>query len=122
MRLDGQAAAPQEGAGKTAAQRSKRRCREISDRRMSTGSEVLEVFQYRSVCPKAADDLHAAAAHAVTCHSDCSRPSVGNEMLKSAGEPGSNHVLGRQQRQNGEEDDAAPGEDAKRGREEVSAH
>jgi hypothetical protein len=30
--------------------------------------------------------------------------------------------LGRQQRQNGEEDDAAPGEDAKRGREEVSAH
>jgi hypothetical protein len=30
--------------------------------------------------------------------------------------------LGRQQRQNGEEDDAAPGEDAKRGREEVSVH
>jgi hypothetical protein len=30
--------------------------------------------------------------------------------------------LGRQQRQNGEEDDAAPGEDAKRGREQVSAH
>jgi hypothetical protein len=43
-------------------------------------------------------------------------------VLKSAGEPGSHHVLGRQQRQDGEEDDAAPGEDAKRGREYISAH
>jgi hypothetical protein len=83
---------------------------------------VLEVFQQAGVCPKAADDLHAASARAVTCHSDRSRPSVSDEMLKSAGEPGSHHVLGRQQRQDGEEDDAAPGEDAKRGREEVSAH
>jgi hypothetical protein len=41
MRLDGQAATPQEDAGKTAAQRSKRRCREISDRRMPAGREVL---------------------------------------------------------------------------------
>jgi hypothetical protein len=113
MRLDGQAAAPQEGAGKTAAQRSKRGYREISDRRMPAGRKMLEVFKQAGVRPKAANDLKAAAAHAVTCHSDCSRPSVGNEMLKSAGEPGSHHVLGRQQRQDRENDDAAPGEDAK---------
>jgi hypothetical protein len=74
---------------------------------------VLEVFQQAGVCPKAANDLKAAAAHAVTCHSDCSRPGVSNEMLKSAWKPGSHHVLGWQQRQDGKEDDAAPGEDAK---------
>ena len=113
MRLDGKAAAPQKGAGKTAAQRSKRRCREISDRWMPAGREVLEVFQDPGVCPKAPDDLHAASALAVACHSDRSRPGVSDEVLKSAGEPGSHHVLGRQQRQDGEEDDAAPGEDAK---------
>jgi hypothetical protein len=46
---------------------------------------VLEVFQQAGICPKAANDLKAAAAHAVTCHGECSRPGVGNEMLKSAG-------------------------------------
>jgi hypothetical protein len=74
---------------------------------------VLEIFQQASVHPKAADDLKAAAARAVACHSNRSRPGVSDEMLKSAGEPGSHHVLCRQQRQDGEEDDAAPGEDAK---------
>jgi hypothetical protein len=74
---------------------------------------MLEVFQQAGVHPKATNDLKAAAAHAVTCHSECSRPGVGNKMLKSAGQPGSHHVLGRQQRQDGEEDDTAPGEDAK---------
>jgi hypothetical protein len=58
-------------------------------------------------------NLHAASARAKTCHSDRSRPGVGDEMLKSAGEPGSHHRLSRQQRQDGEENDAAPGEDAK---------
>jgi hypothetical protein len=38
-----------------------------------------------------------ASAHAVARHSDRSRSSVGDEMLKSAGEPGSHHLLGRQQ-------------------------
>jgi hypothetical protein len=89
---------------------------------MSAGREVLKGFQDNRVCPKPTYDLHAASARAVACHSYCSRPGVGNEVLKSAGEPGSHHVLGRQQRQDGEEDDAAPGEDAKGGREEVSAH
>jgi len=113
MRLDGQAAAPQEGAGKTAAQCSKRRYREISDRRMPAGREVLEVFQDAGVCQKAADDLHVASARAIACHSDRGRPGISDEVLKSAGKPGSHHVLGRQQRQDREEDDAAPGEDAK---------
>jgi hypothetical protein len=48
---------------------------------------VLEVFQDAGVCPKAADDLHAASARAVACHSDRSRPGVSDEMLKSAGKP-----------------------------------
>jgi len=111
-RLDGQAP-PEEGDNKTAAQRSECRCREISDRWMPAGREVLEVFQDAGVCPKAADDLHGASACAVTCHGDRSRPGVGDEMLKSAKEPGSHHLLGRQQRQDGEENEAAPGEDAK---------
>jgi hypothetical protein len=34
-------------------------------------------------------------------------------MLKSAGETGSHHLLRGQQRQDGKEYDAAPGEDAK---------
>ena len=105
---------PEEGDSKTAAQRSGRRRDEISDRRVPTGREVLEVFQDASVHPKAADDLHTASACAVACHRDRSRPGVGDEMLKSAGEPGSHHLLRRQQRQDSEENDAAPGEDAKR--------
>src|SRR5271163_3056912 len=107
MRLDGQAAAPQERAGKTAAQRSERRCREISDRRMPAGREMLEVLQDAGIEPKTPDDLRATSACAVTCHSDRSRPSVGDEMLKSARKPGSHHRLRRQQRKYGKEDDAA---------------
>ena len=64
---------PEEGDSETAAQRSERRRDEISDRRVPTGREVLEVFQDASV-----------------------------------------HLLRRQQRQDSEENDAAPGEDAKR--------
>ena len=48
---------------------------------------MLEVFQDAGVHPKAADDLYAASARAVACHSDRSRPGVGDEMLKSAGNP-----------------------------------
>jgi hypothetical protein len=93
MRLDGQAAAPQEGAGKTAAQCSKRRYREISDRRMPAGREVLEVFQDAGVCQKAADDLHAASARAIACHSDRGRPGISDEVLKSP--KGSTSLLSR---------------------------
>lgn len=82
--------------------------------------------------PKAADDLHAASARAVACHSDRGRPSVGNEMLKSiachcdrypsgvstempksAREPHPHQYWRWQQRQNGEENDATPGEEPK---------
>jgi hypothetical protein len=63
--------------------------------------------------PKTANDLHAASAPAVTCYSDRSRPGVGDEMLKSAREPGSYNFLRRQQRQDGEENNAPRGEDAK---------
>ena len=113
MHLDVQPAMTQESAGETAAQCSKRGCREISNRRMSVRREVLEVFQDAGVCQKAADDLHAASARAIACHSDRGRPGISDEVLKSAGKPGSHHVLGWQQRQDGEEDDAAPGEAAK---------
>jgi len=63
--------------------------------------------------PKAADDLHAASARALACHSNRSRPGVGDEMLQPAGAPGSHHLLRKQQRQDGEENDAAPGQDPK---------
>jgi hypothetical protein len=32
---------------------------------------------------------------AVICHCDCSRPGIGDEMFKSAGEPGPHHLLRR---------------------------
>ena len=48
---------------------------------------MLEIFQDAGVHPKAANDLHAASAHAVARHGDRSRSSVGDEMLKSAGSP-----------------------------------
>jgi hypothetical protein len=111
-RLDGQA--PQEeDDSKTAAQRSQRRRGEIGYRRVPTWREVLEIFQETGIHPEAADDLDTTAAQPVARHSDRSRPRVGDKMLKSAGEPGSHHLLRRQQRQDGEENHAAPGEDAK---------
>jgi len=72
---------------------------------------VLEVFQDGGIHPKAADDLHAATGRTVPCDSDRGRPSIGDEMLNSAGEPGSHQLLVGQQGQDREEDDAAPGED-----------
>jgi len=106
-------APPKKCDNKTAAQRSKCRGREIPDRWVSSGREVLKVFQDGGVHPKATNDLHAAPARAVPRYSDRSRPSVGDEMLKSAGEPGSYHLLVGQQGQDREEDDAGPGEDPK---------
>jgi len=81
------------------------------DRWVPAGREVLEIFQDAGVHPKTADDLHAASGLAVTCHSDRSRSGVGHEMLKSAWEPGPHHLLRWQQRQDGEQNDAAPRED-----------
>ena len=50
-------------------------------------------------------DLGGAA---VARHRERTRRSVGDEVLKSAGEPGAHHLLGRQQRWDREQDDAAP--------------
>ena len=49
---------------------------------------MLEVFEDAGVHPKAANDLCSASARIVACHSDRSRPGVGDEMLKSAGKSG----------------------------------
>jgi hypothetical protein len=111
-RREGQAT-PEQGSSEPAAQRSERRRREISYRRMPTGREVLEIFQDAGVHPETADDRHAASAHAVACHSNGGRPSVGDEMLELAGKPGSYHLLSRQQGQDGEENDAAPSQNPK---------
>ena len=108
---------------------------------MPTGREVLEVFQDAGVHPKAADDLHGASARTVACHSDRGRPSVGDEMFKSvachcdrypsvvstempksARDPHPYQYWRRQQRQNGQENDAAPGEEPKRYHNEAGAH
>ena len=48
-------------------------------------------------------------------------PGVGHEILKSAREPGSHHILRRQQRQDREKNNAAPGKDPKC-RQQGSAH
>ena len=120
-RREGQAT-PEQGSSEPAAQRSERRRREISYRRMPAGREVLEIFQDAGVHPEAANDLHAASAHAVACHSNGGRRSVGNEMLELAGKPGSYHVLSRQQGQDGEENDAAPSQNPEGRHQEVSAH
>ena len=78
---------------------------------MPAGREVLEIFQDAGVHLKTADDLHAASGLAIACHSDRGRSGVGHEMLKSAWEPGPHHLLRWQQRQDGEQNDAAPRED-----------
>ena len=85
-RQEGQAT-PEQGSSERAAQRSERRRREISYRRMPAGREVLEIFQDAGVHPETADDRHAASAHAVACHSNGGRPRVGNEMLGWPGSP-----------------------------------
>ena len=72
---------------------------------------MLEVLQNASVHPKAADDLRGASGCAVAGQSDRRRPRVGDEMLNSAGEAGAHHVVSRQQRQDREQNDAAPRED-----------
>ena len=59
---------------------------------------------------------------AVPGHSNCSRPSVGDEMLNSSRKPGSYHLLVGQQGQDREEDDAAPGEGPKRCVHRAGAH
>ena len=102
-----------QGNGKPAAQCPKRRRREPLDRWVATRREVLEVFPDTRVNRQAADNLGAPSGRAVACHSDRSRPSVSDEVLKTAGEPGPHHLLRRQQRQNREQNDAAPSEDAK---------
>jgi hypothetical protein len=110
---------PKQGDGEPAAQRSKRRRREITYRRMPARREVLEVLQNAGVDPMGADDLHAASAGCVTQHRDRSRPGVGDEMLEWAGEPRSHRIELRHQeqepaptpgpqRENCEKNDAAP--------------
>ncbi len=89
---------------------------------MPARREMLEVLQDRGVHPKAADDPHAASARAVARHADRRRSGIGNEMLKFPRNAGSHHVLRRQQRQHGEEKDAAPREDPTRCDEEARAH
>ena len=89
---------------------------------MPARREMLEVLQDRSVHPKATDDPHAASARAVARHADRRRPGIGNQMLKFPRKTGSRHVLRRQQREHGEEKDAAPREDPTRYDEEGCAH
>jgi hypothetical protein len=74
---------------------------------------MLEALQDASVHPEQTDDLHTASASAIAYRGDRRRPGIGNEMLKLPREAGAQHLLRRQQRQDGENDDATPGEGAK---------
>jgi hypothetical protein len=85
-------ATAEESDGEPAAQGSQHRCREILDRRMPTGRELLEVFQDSGVHPKAANDLCIAAARTIPRRADRGGPDVGYEVFNLAGEPGSHGI------------------------------
>jgi hypothetical protein len=85
-------ATAEEGDGEPAAQGSQRRRREILDRRMPTGREMLKVFQHSGVHPKAANDSHFAAVRTIPCHADRCGQGVGYEVFNLAGEPGSHGI------------------------------
>jgi hypothetical protein len=83
---------------------------------------VLEIFQDASVQPKAADDPYRGLARAVAHHRYRRRTGISDEVLKPPRKTGSHHLLCRQQRQDGEQDNAEPGEDLKGGQDQARAH
>ena len=89
---------------------------------MPTRREVLQVFQNAGVKPEPADNLNAASARTVACHSDRCGAGIGHEMLDPAGQPGPNDLLRGQKRQDRQEDDATPGQDPKECQEQGRAH
>ena len=101
---------------------SKRRRREIPDRWVTAGREMLEVLQDAGVHPKAADDLCDTPARAVARHRDRRRPGIGNDVLNSAGKPSAHHVARGQKRQDRKQNDTAPGQDPKRCHDEGGLH
>src|SRR5215831_12112693 len=69
---------------------------------------MLKHFQDCGVYAQEADNAECTLALLVPgCRND-RRPGIGNEMLDLAGHTGPHHFLRRQQRENGEKDDAAP--------------
>jgi hypothetical protein len=116
------APSPEEEDDHSAAQSPDRRCCEIHKFRVPPRREVLQVFKYPGVDPKAPNDPNGAPVQPVPRHCDCAGPGIGREMLKRAGKAGSHHVLRRQHGQKTEEADANPGQEPKRCSEKAGAH
>ena len=116
------APSPEEEDDHSAAQSPDRRCCKIHKFRVPPRREVLQVFKYPGVDPKAPNDPNGAPVQPVPRHCDCAGPGIGREMLKRAGKAGSDHVLRRQHGQKTEEADANPGQEPKRCSEKAGAH
>ncbi len=89
---------------------------------MPAGREVLKVLEHGGIHPETADDLDAPPAAAISRHGNSCRSGIGDEMLSSARKSGPDHLVCRQQRQDGENDNAAPGADARRCDDEAGRH
>jgi hypothetical protein len=73
---------------------------------------VLKVLEHGGIHPEAADDLDVPPAASVRSHGNACRSGIGDEMLSSARKSGPDHLFHRQQRQDGQSGNAAPGTDA----------
>ena len=82
---------------------------------------MLEVLQNSGVGPKAANNPHATSAQAVASHRYRGRAGIGDKMLKLARKAGSRDCLRRQQREDGEKNDATPRKEAQQFYDEVGA-
>ena len=93
--------------------RAKRRRGEILKGGMPTRREMLKIFKDASVEPEAPDHPGGTPIQPVTRHCNGRRPGIGRKMLKRTRKPRSHDVLRRQQRENGENHDAKPCQNAK---------
>ena len=82
---------------------------------------MLEVLQNSGVGPKAANNPHATSAQAVASHRYRGRAGIGDKMLELARKAGSRDCLRRQQREDGEKNDATPRKEAQQFYDEVGA-
>lgn len=105
---------PKDGGSEPAAQHSHRGRREICDRRMPTGHEMLEIFEDAGVQPKSTNNRDRTSTRPVTRHPDCRRPGISDGMFELPRQAGAHHLFGRHQGQHGKDNHATPGKDPER--------
>jgi len=112
----------EEGDGEPAAPGSKRRCCKIRNRRMPAGREMLKAFENAGVYPKHKDDPHRVPCLPIILPSRSPRNRHRQDNAQAGSADGSHHFLRRQQREDGEKNDATPCEDAKGYQDGAGAH